>query len=289
MASLNCAGTAVHPHACGENCQAVACTRSHLGSSPRVWGKQRLDYLKVISNRFIPTRVGKTVSPLRRLASNPVHPHACGENVWVWRTHAPGDRFIPTRVGKTQVGLIDLEPSDGSSPRVWGKLWLVNQDATPQRFIPTRVGKTSRAARCWRPGTVHPHACGENAGGMVSRSTAEVHPHACGENAMRLTSWTRGSGSSPRVWGKRRISSFHRLISRFIPTRVGKTTKESFYRLQFAGSSPRVWGKRVPPSGERRRLRFIPTRVGKTDALLSLAREDEGSSPRVWGKRNSTN
>ena len=34
-------GTAVHPHACGENGAALALTPPSVGSPPRVWGKRR--------------------------------------------------------------------------------------------------------------------------------------------------------------------------------------------------------------------------------------------------------
>ena len=50
----------VHPHACGENIQAVELT-AHV-------------------NRSTPTRVGKTGADLRRANLSGVHPHACGEN-----------------------------------------------------------------------------------------------------------------------------------------------------------------------------------------------------------------
>jgi len=73
-------GTAVHPHACGENGMSVSYSEHADGSPPRVWGKLTIARIGRVSVRFTPTRVGKTSSCLLILLMCTVHPHACGEN-----------------------------------------------------------------------------------------------------------------------------------------------------------------------------------------------------------------
>ena len=130
-------------------------------------------------------------------------------------------------------------------------------------------------------------------------------------------------GSSPRVWGTRRLTSKSRDTMRFIPTRVGNTSIDTRSpmrgtvhphacgehgmgtcgRRALRGSSPRVWGTLKRRKYESDMCRFIPTRVGNTtyqsccpqkcavhphacgEHLSSWydSRRSTGSSPRVWG------
>ena len=197
------AGTAVHPHAGGENMAFVSEQQRRYGSPPRGWGK--------------PSR--QRSEPLRL----PVHPHAGGENLREkdaagghigspprgWgklrrRCLAVMDRrFTPTRVGKTPPGCPDsalpaVHPHAGgenplrmalramiagSPPRGWGKLLPIS-----------------------RPGpgeTVHPHAGGENSRRSATNSVSTVHPHAGGENSTGKKRKKPVGGSPPRGWGKR--------------------------------------------------------------------------------------
>src|SRR5690606_41022461 len=50
----------VHPHACGENFPFLLNNPRSVGSPPRVWGKHVKQLLYRLSDRFTPTRVGKT-------------------------------------------------------------------------------------------------------------------------------------------------------------------------------------------------------------------------------------
>ena len=154
-----------------------------------------------------------------------------------------------------------------------------------------------------------------------------VHPHVCGENFFRTAGSDSGSGSSPRVWGKRSIFTrsagkfgssprvwgkltngslsdcavgssprvwgklsgpkFLIAAHRFIPTCVGKTTRNNRRIMWRNGSSPRVWGKRLRLAHLDYCWRFIPTCVGKTAMPKTSVPVRVGSSPRVWGKRCS--
>ena len=93
------------------------------------------------TNRFTPTRVGKTKAQAGGAWAAAVHPHACGENV----------RYADVIMYVT-----------GSPPRVWGKLAPTRAPGNRARFTPTRVGKTASLPSQRTLPTVHPHACGEN-------------------------------------------------------------------------------------------------------------------------------
>ena len=112
---------AVHPHACGEYTCPRSVSSFSNGSSPRVWGILTASIRGQRCQRFIPTRVGNTCSPMVGMGRQTVHPHACGE----------------------YTGFKALHPHPiGSSPRVWGIRSLLGSTILASWFIPTRVGNT---------------------------------------------------------------------------------------------------------------------------------------------------
>ena len=156
------------------------------------------------------------------------------------------------------------------------------------------------------------------------RTGSPDHPHACGENVAVVEPDVEADGPSPRVWGKPRRVRERATSSRTIPTRVGKTQKDTTPGTPATdhphacgenagegkghgtggGPSPRVWGKPALRPQRPHRRRTIPTRVGKTGAAGEgppalpdhphacgenifekfPARNRFGPSPRVWGK-----
>ena len=256
------------------------------------------------ASRFIPTRVGNTLSCLDRVTTNAVHPHASGEHLVVdavaisrrgsspreWGTRSRhqsqrlGSRFIPTRVGNTKhdqnasryttvhphasgehcTATTDTRQSRGSSPREWGTLHWWPANLRRSRFIPTRVGNTQRTDSFATESPVHPHASGEHAGMEFSEVSRR--------------------GSSPREWGTRASADSSFIGARFIPTRVGNTRFQlpatPHYPVHphasgehgcgmgdlhgVRGSSPREWGTRDAALVLADLDRFIPTRVGNT-------------------------
>ena len=92
----------------------------------------------------------------------------------------------------------------GSPPRVWGQLPGLFSGETFPRFTPTRVGTTGGNQGARRCGPVHPHACGDNAGGLLSEVAVP--------------------GSPPRVWGQLDVPYINHTWARFTPTRVGTTS-----------------------------------------------------------------
>ena len=131
-----------HPRACGENNLASSISLVKPGSSPRVRGKRRRPFHRVVIDGLIPARAGKTSAARARGAWAWAHPRACGEN-----------RTAQTRRSERP----------GSSPRVRGKHPVLCRCDRLVRLIPARAGKTSAAAVRGAWAWAHPRACGENA------------------------------------------------------------------------------------------------------------------------------
>ena len=174
----------------------------YLGSSPRVWGTQRLTAEIVENIRLIPTGVGNTLCPYTKLPANWAHPHGCGEHALmdaleragcgssprVWGTQLrcglwfPRTGLIPTGVGNTMCGIrwpslhaahphgcgehffssASAIMARGSSPRVWGTLAGGSGPGGCWGLIPTGVGNTFRLYGFEGLGEAHPHGCGEH-------------------------------------------------------------------------------------------------------------------------------
>ena len=73
-----------HPHTCGEHLCCGAGGFSEGGSSPLMWGTCRRSGWQGSNRRFIPTHVGNTLSLTREVNLSTVHPHACGEHIFLF-------------------------------------------------------------------------------------------------------------------------------------------------------------------------------------------------------------
>ena len=93
---------AVHPHIRGAYISSYTHTTISSGSSPHTWGILEIGSQKIFKFRFIPTYVGHTWNPCRRVSARTVHPHIRGAY------GAPSLRRLSPR---------------GSSPHTWGILW----------------------------------------------------------------------------------------------------------------------------------------------------------------------
>ena len=187
--------------------------------------------------------------------------------------------------GENAIVFDDLPRAEGSSPRVRGKRPDPLAHAVDEGLIPARAGKTTAWAR--------------------GSSAASAHPRACGENPLSSSSFARGSGSSPRVRGKRRPLPHRRRRGRLIPARAGKTSRprrpppsrpahpracgensqhEAFMYPRL-GSSPRVRGKHRVAGLRHVPGRLIPARAGKTPHIIST-RPPPRAHPRACGENN---
>jgi len=132
--------------------------------------------------------------------------------------------------------------ANGSSPRLWGTHFAPLNFFGVGRFIPTPVGNTAIA--------------------FLKNGEPPVHPHACGEHGNCISKKWRTSGSSPRLWGTRKIFRGARLKMRFIPTPVGNTVILAAIEKVNA---------------------VHPHACGEHPLFLIASLINSGSSPRLWG------
>ncbi len=279
------AGTAVHPHVCGEYLRQPSILKPARGSPPRVWGIPDARINQMAVARFTPTCVGNTHQSCDHRQFVSVHPHVCGEYIKTGRVVTKLSRFTPTCVGNTICCKKYTQKQIGSPPRVWGILAVRAIPVVVQRFTPTCVGNTAGGE--WIS-TVYrgspPRVWGIPPCVVIPPGAKPVHPHVCGEYAARIS----------LLWSSRR----------FTPTCVGNTTAFWPITSHLPGSPPRVWGipSRAQLSAHRSRftptcvgntdcnmhidchtIRFTPTCVGNTTGRAGDQHHREGSPPRVWG------
>ena len=232
---------------CGENKNRSPNTSPHMGSSPRVRGKQSAFRHGTRLTGLIPACAGKTVTRRRPAVCQRAHPRVCGENGF----SIPG-----------------IENAGGSSPRVRGKLTTATTAMNFSGLIPACAGKTGMMWSASALLGAHPRVCGENADtgvaprswegssprvrgklatpvafqtpnglipacagktprGIVTSFGLWAHPRVCGENPVSSTHSIRPPGSSPRVRGKLCGFLVCGLFFGLIPACAGKTPAAS--------------------------------------------------------------
>ena len=220
--------------------------REAMGSSPRVRGKLAPLYYRRSLWGLIPACAGKTGSRSSSRSSTGAHPRVCGENKAaalrpstrrgssprvrgkLAREDGPGSgpRLIPACAGKTSV--LPLKNwQDMAHPRVCGE----NDDTGGETRVtpgssPRVRGKHDTAA--WLRGRhgLIPACAGKTAESRPQPSRPRAHPRVCGENRFSAGRSVPGSGSSPRVRGKRGWSAVTRYGRRLIPACAGKTNQK---------------------------------------------------------------
>ena len=112
--------TAVHPHSRGVYKTTGLELIDDCGSSPLAWGIRLPRVCALVRGRFIPTRVGYTLTPaMNQYGVNGSSPLAWGIQAQGYCREA-AQRFIPTRVGYTFISPITALIGAGSSPLAWG-------------------------------------------------------------------------------------------------------------------------------------------------------------------------
>ena len=272
-----------HPHVRGEKVTGLLLPKPSVGSSPRTWGEVETHSKADSVIWIIPTHVGRRGPSRSPRQASPDHPHARGEKSLPpsWRSRWSGSsprtwgedarlavrrgglRIIPTHVGRRHPNTRKIGGSAdhphargekerlkgkrltprGSSPRTWGEEDAPLRGCLWNRIIPTHVGRSWSSIRGPVCSTDHPHARGEKS------SISSPDPGL--------------PGSSPRTWGEALAAFQSLLVSRIIPTHVGRSfnasslsthlpdhphargEKGSFIRcaINGCGSSPRTWGE----------------------------------------------
>ena len=108
-----------HPHAYGDKPLSFDAAKCIGGSSPRVWGQEKIVILFSYRSGIIPTRMGTSSLSCTLVPAPQDHPHAYG------------DKFCN---GKS------MSKALGSSPRVWGQVMIFPILTNVPGIIPTRVG-----------------------------------------------------------------------------------------------------------------------------------------------------
>ncbi len=227
----------IHPHMRGEDSRRDRTILPISDSSPRAWGGPHGCRGVLGVERFIPTRMGRTMAQSSSPKPRPIHPHTHGEDCRSFGLlHVPCDssphawgglirsyravesyRFIPIRMGRTPgrappfsipftmslcPAAESLVPAD-SSPHAWGGLQPIRSTTSISRFIPTRMGRT----------------VGQR--GLAVRPA--IHPHTHGEDFFHGTRRILRFDSSPHAWGGPNGAGTMTVDARFIPTRMGRT------------------------------------------------------------------
>ena len=158
-----------------------------------------------------------------------------------------------------------LARDNGPSPRVRGKRGSITPFQQVLGSIPASAGERSCARRSYPVRGVDPRACGGSQGNY-------------GSHALRY-------GRSPRLRGKRQLSTESPLGARSIPTRAGETGTDKQVHFS-APVHPRVGG------GDRTSRCFVPG-ASRVDPRACGGNQLDGTrnsmtlgpSPRVRGKR----
>ena len=149
----------------------------------------------------------------------------------------------PHARGENVWKFIQMVSKSGPSPRAWGEPNNTLFRTTNVRTIPTRVGRTQcRCTEC-PCCTDHPHARGEN-------DDLAHHP------VIRC-------GPSPRAWGERPRGLLLSLDLRTIPTRVGRTARQTACQSAPADH---------------------PHARGENGCRSGRSATADGPSPRAWGE-----
>ncbi len=109
-------------------------------------------------------------------------------------------------------------------------------------------------------------------------------PVCTGSTSSALKSRCFGSGSSPRVRGRRHAPASRLSANRFIPACTGRTDLVTYAHEGNHGSSPCLRGGLLVANPEVLvALRFIPAYAGQTYQVLNFQPGSNGSSPCVRG------
>ena len=233
-----------HPRECGANGLAFVVVPPHVGSSPRVRGKQRWVTHEVLPQKDHPRECGANADVLClaccRYGSSP---RVRGKRVRHAR-HEGRRRIIPASAGQTgarrrcplfgadhprecganlfhKAGFLAVI---GSSPRVRGKPCGRGVRGSGRRIIPASAGQTTE--------------------GHSNHAAASDHPRECGANVAAFVHELHGCGSSPRVRGKPLVLIAITLARRIIPASAGQTAGHDDARYS-PSDHPRECGANV--------------------------------------------
>ena len=175
-----------HPRVCGE--KSGFCQRSilHLGSPPRMRGKEQRMREARNSAGITPAYAGKSGEYMAGEDQYGDHPRVCGEKI-----HA----------------LLCVPASYGLPPRVRGKGQAIPAHSLGEGITPAYAGKSSTATRAARSTGDHPRVCGEKSKYRLQINWWLGSPPRVRGKAERPTGLLCAAGITPACAGKRSSSS----------------------------------------------------------------------------------
>ena len=221
------------------------CRYGRVGSSPRAWGRFRLQPGDGFLRRFIPTCMGQMRSRIFHRLPVTVHPHVRGADSMsaasnsgfiAVHPHVRGADYLrrlpqnrrrtvhPHVRGADHVAHVSQAVPCGSSPRAWG------------RCIRARYGK-------FRIVGSSPRAWGRFLPQILESPPHSVHPHVRGADKGGLGKLAAYLRFIPTCVGQMVPLVFLRFRGRFIPTCVGQMKDDRIGKILQCGSSPRAWGR----------------------------------------------
>ena len=214
---------AEHPRVCGENCAHSNLACWCRGTSPRMRGKHCPCRPHPRHHRNIPAYAGKTISRALCTVGSWEHPRVCGENNLTDGAVAAINGTSPRMRGKLGIGAIRINVPR-NIPAYAGKTFLPAAERISWTEHPRVCGENNatRAARYSPIGTSPrmrgkpalgqasaalggniPAYAGKTLGSPAGMRPRPEHPRVCGENILTEIHWDSGSGTSPRMRGKR--------------------------------------------------------------------------------------
>ena len=212
-----------HPRGCGENPSILLFSDPHLGSPPRMRGKQICVENPVPSKRITPADAGKTFAACLSEEHILGSPPRMRGKLYTAVTPCTCARITPADAGKTLETRLSRTPCE-DHPRGCGE----NAHRKKRRYrwtgSPPRMrGKLSALGSAWTNLGITPAGAGKTRCCIVQRSLSEDHPRRCGENPLCNQQCLCKQGSPPQVRGKLAMRSLNRLSPRITPAGAGKT------------------------------------------------------------------
>ena len=211
-----------HPRVCGEKDPVFPGLLLHLGSPPRVRGKEFWGCCCAGCHRITPACAGKSCNLSGVLCQFRDHPRVCGEKSGklslAHRSKGSpprvrgkeldflpgffGDRITPACAGKSAKA-VTIEAIQKDHPRVCGEKCCCHSHTWPALGSPPRVrGKAILTSMCRFCSRITPACAGKSQRIPNIRRFRRDHPRVCGEKCATLQIHKKVLGSPPRVRGK---------------------------------------------------------------------------------------
>ena len=191
-----------HPRVCGEKDPVFPGLLLHLGSPPRVRGKEFWGCCCAGCHRITPACAGKSCNLSGVLCQFRDHPRVCGEKTAIHLSAASSSGSPPRVRGKADKTKLE-KVWGGITPACAGKSDIRNSSLKKLLGSPPRVrGKVKTPQKGLQRPRITPACAGKRLMSLNSPTAQRDHPRVCGEKLLDKISSSLAWGSPPRVRGK---------------------------------------------------------------------------------------